>query len=62
MPDPVAKAINCMLDHIHVMDHEMQVMYKTIEKMGGETKGLEIEELEDCEIIPAVIEERDNKS
>jgi serine O-acetyltransferase len=34
-PDPVAHAINCMLDHIHVMDKRMCAMCEAIRAMDG---------------------------
>jgi serine O-acetyltransferase len=35
MPDPVAVAINGMLEHIHLMDEEMESMCKHIKALGG---------------------------
>ena len=49
-PDPVAHAINCMLDHIHVMDARMEKMCKVLKKMGIEDRET-IQKLESCEII-----------
>jgi len=50
-PDPVAHAINCMLDHIHVMDRKMQSMCEAMKAMGLESPELELPELEPCEIV-----------
>lgn len=36
MPDPVAVAINGMLEHIHSMDKEMERMCHEIESLGGD--------------------------
>lgn len=36
MPDPVVNAIDCMLDHIHAMDKQMQRMCEAIKTIGGE--------------------------
>lgn len=33
-PDPVANAINCMLDHIHHMDERLELMSKVLESQG----------------------------
>lgn len=33
-PDPIAHAINCMLDHIHVMDQRLETMSKILESRG----------------------------
>jgi len=49
-PDPVAHAINCMLDHIHIMDERMQTMCRVIKKVSEEQPDLDIPELESCEI------------
>jgi len=49
-PDPVAHAINCMLDHIHVMDKRMEEMCKSLRKLSIEQPDLELPELDSCEI------------
>ena len=49
-PDPVAHAINCMLDHIHVVDARMEKMCKALKQLGIEDQEA-IEKLESCEII-----------
>lgn len=50
-PDPVAHAINCMLDHVHVMEERMQNMCEALREMGYETGAEELPELDACEII-----------
>lgn len=50
-PDPVAHAINCMLDHIHVIDHKMQKMCEAMRQMGYAPDDEELPELESCEIV-----------
>jgi serine O-acetyltransferase len=50
-PDPVAQAINCMLDHMHVIDKRMQSMCEAMKRMGVEEVDGELPELESCEII-----------
>lgn len=45
MPDPVAVAINGMLEHIHVMDKEMEQMYREIKSLGGDTHKRNLEEI-----------------
>lgn len=50
MPDPVAHAINCMLDHIHAMDTKMEQMCKTIKALGAEVPGGELPPLTSCEL------------
>jgi len=49
-PDPVAHAINCMLDHIHVMDTRMQSMCEAIREVSGEQLDSELPSLDSCEI------------
>ena len=49
-PDPVAHAINCMLDHIHVMDKRMEDMCKSLRKLSEEQPDLELPTLDSCEI------------
>jgi len=54
MPDPIAHAINCMLDHIHVMDKRLEDMCGAIKSLGAEVADLHIPELGPCEISSAV--------
>ena len=49
-PDPVAYAINHMLDHIQVMDQQMSVMKKALAEAGIPCKVEDIPELDGCEI------------
>ncbi|QEP43698.1 serine O-acetyltransferase [Ectothiorhodospiraceae bacterium BW-2] len=50
MPDPVAHAINCMLDHIHAMDEKMEQMCGAIKSLGAEIDIDKLVELGACEI------------
>ncbi len=50
-PDPVAHAINCMLDHIHVVDARLERMCETLRAMGYEPDNQELPDLETCEIV-----------
>ncbi|MBT3197242.1 MAG: serine O-acetyltransferase [Gammaproteobacteria bacterium] len=58
MPDPVANAINCILDHVHAMDSQMEQMCEAIQQIGGEVSGVELPELniscsirkQDCDV------------
>jgi len=50
-PDPVAHAINCMLDHMHVMDNKMQSMCEALKDLGAEGDSEEFPPLDSCEII-----------
>jgi len=49
-PDPVAHAINCMLDHMHVMDKKMMMMCEKLQEMGIDTDAADLPELDSCEI------------
>jgi len=55
-PDPVAHAINCMLDHIHVLDQRMQNMCEEMKKMGSDQPDLPLPSIESCEIASTVEE------
>ncbi|MGR9100300.1 MAG: serine O-acetyltransferase [Gammaproteobacteria bacterium] len=50
MPDPVAYAINHMLDHIQMLDRQMEGMKKVLNEAGIEYKEKPIPELDGCEI------------
>ncbi len=50
MPDPVAHAINAMLDHIHAMDERLELMCKVLKESGAELKDLQLPNLDSCEI------------
>ncbi len=50
-PDPVAHAINCMLDHVHVIETRMQHMCEMLKENGYEPDEANLPELESCEII-----------
>ena len=49
-PDPVATAINCMLDHIHVMDEKMEKICKALKAMDSELDDLQVPKLGELEI------------
>ena len=50
MPDPVATAINGMLDHIHVMDERLEDMCKGLKGLGAEISDLQLPDLGPCEL------------
>jgi serine O-acetyltransferase len=50
MPDPVAHAINCMLDHIHAMDSKMEEMCAAIKQLGYEIGDMQLPRLDTCDI------------
>lgn len=49
-PDPLAHAINCMLDHIHVMDKRMQVMCESLRQLAAVIEADSLPDIEPCEI------------
>ena len=57
-PDPVAHAINCMLDHVHVLETKMQRMCEAMREMGFEPGDEELPGLDSCEIISTAEELR----
>ncbi|HHJ13288.1 MAG TPA: serine O-acetyltransferase [Gammaproteobacteria bacterium] len=50
MPDPVANAINNMLDHIHVMDKRLEDMCRGLKSLGAEIADLQMPDLGPCEL------------
>jgi serine O-acetyltransferase len=62
MPDPVATAVNGILDHIHAMDQRLEDMCKGLKQLGAEVGELNLPDLGSCalkhveneEIEPAV--------
>jgi serine O-acetyltransferase len=53
-PDPVANAINRMLDHIHVMDRRMEAMSRALEEHGITRHFEHLGDLDGCGIDPAL--------
>jgi len=58
MPDPVANAINCMLDHIHAMDGQMQNMCKSLKALGSELDEVDLPDLGACDIVSSLEPEK----
>lgn len=50
MPDPVANAITRLLDHVHVMDSQMENMCQAIKHLGMELPDYKLPDLGPCEI------------
>jgi serine O-acetyltransferase len=48
MPDPVATAVNGILDHIHIMDQRLEDMCKGLKDLGAEVGDLNLPDLESC--------------
>ena len=53
MPDPVANAINCMLDHLHATDRKLELMCETLRRLGAEVPDVELPALGACRVEPA---------
>jgi len=49
-PDPVASAINKMLDHIHAMDEKMESMCGALKQLGTEIDVSNLPDLDSCTI------------
>lgn len=50
MPDPIANAINLMLDHIQQMDRQLEEMRELLDKQGLACNNPPITALSDCQI------------
>ncbi|HEX20257.1 MAG TPA: serine O-acetyltransferase [Acidiferrobacteraceae bacterium] len=46
MPDPVAHAIDCMLDHIHAVDEKLENICQAMKQSGVDVADIEIPELD----------------
>ncbi len=57
MPDPVANAIDIMLDHIHAMDTQMQNMCKSLKSLGTELDVVKLPDLGACDISSSPLPE-----
>ncbi|MDH5694231.1 MAG: serine O-acetyltransferase, partial [Gammaproteobacteria bacterium] len=62
MPDPVAQAVNRMLDHIHVMDTRLEEVSHALVKMGAPVEDSKLPQIEGCELDSGEFEEEDKKS
>lgn len=48
LPDPIAHAINQMLDHIHAQDEQLACMRKALKALGAKMEVEPLPELKDC--------------
>jgi len=69
MPDPVATAVNGILDHIHAMDERLEDMCKGLKDLGAEVSDLDLPDIDSCSIkhvesreIDAAVEAPDSRS
>jgi serine O-acetyltransferase len=51
MPDPVANAIDALLDHVHAMDQQMINMCTSLKALGMEMDVVKLPDLGPCEVI-----------
>ncbi|MGD8566509.1 MAG: serine O-acetyltransferase [Gammaproteobacteria bacterium] len=58
-PDPVAHAINCILDHSHALDERVEKMCAALKSLNVEFKEIDLPELGPCEIGPLAEEKLD---
>ncbi len=61
MPDPIENAINAMLDHIHLMDQQMERMCEALKGMGADVSPGALPDLESCVIDCEVDEGQEGK-
>jgi serine O-acetyltransferase len=52
-PDPVANAINNMLDHIHMMDKRLEDLCRGLKGLGVDVADMRLPDLEACELESA---------
>lgn len=50
MPDPIANAVNCLLDHIHVTEIKLEAVCNALKALGCEIEELKFPDLDACEI------------
>ncbi|MBY5267912.1 serine O-acetyltransferase [Spiribacter salinus] len=58
MPDPVANAINAILDHVHHTDARLQEMCSALRALGAQVNDSEIPDIEHCGIDEASTDDR----
>ena len=56
MPDPVAHAIDCMLDHIQALDKKLTTLSESVKSLGGEVDESHLPNLSGCNLEPAIDE------
>ncbi|MDH4273763.1 MAG: serine O-acetyltransferase, partial [Gammaproteobacteria bacterium] len=50
MPDPVAHAVNCILDHMHTVDQRLILMCNKMKELGVDVGDAAMPEMEACEL------------
>jgi len=61
LSDPVANAINCILDHIHTMDEKVRAIESGVTDLGVDIKKIDLPDLEHCEIDPEHPNQEENQ-
>lgn len=59
MPDPVAIAIDALLDHVHAMDTQMQNMCKSLKALGMELDVVKLPDLGICDVMTPIANNED---
>lgn len=54
MPDPVADAINAMIEHMHETDRKLQLVLQTLQDFGAPISDLQVNELETSELMSSI--------
>jgi serine O-acetyltransferase len=55
-PDPVAHAIDCLLDHTQLVDEKMAQLCAAVHKLGGDIDETRLPEITGCELDPGTNE------
>ncbi|AOU98227.1 serine O-acetyltransferase [Acidihalobacter yilgarnensis] len=55
-PDPVAHAIDCLLDHTHLVDERLAQLCQTVRDLGGEVDAGKLPPIVNCELDSRVTE------
>jgi serine O-acetyltransferase len=50
MPDPVATAVNGILDHIHAMDERLEDICRGLKELGAEVGEIQLPGLDSCQL------------
>ncbi|MEJ2675948.1 MAG: serine O-acetyltransferase, partial [Acidihalobacter sp.] len=61
-PDPVAHAIDCLLDHTHLVDEKMMQLCAVVRKLGGDIDESRLPEITGCELDSVVDAEANDEA
>ncbi|AOV16865.1 serine O-acetyltransferase [Acidihalobacter aeolianus] len=62
LPDPVAHAIDCLLDHTHLVDDRLAQLCRAVRDLGGEIEAAQLPPIAHCELDSSVAEASDDKT